>query len=85
VRQGKAYGVGVGERFEMTMVDFGRGGCQIVTPTPLARDDMMRVVFSAPGQPEIVRTGRIVRVRKAEGGGWSAGLCFVADEQSKAA
>lgn len=85
VRQGKSYGVGVGERFNVLVVDFGRGGCQIITPTPLARDDVMCVVFSPPGQPEIRRMAKVVRVRKAGDTGWSAGLCFVADHTAKVA
>lgn len=85
IRQGKAYEVRVGEKFDVLVVDFGRGGCQIVTPTPLARDDMMSVVFAVPGQPEIRRTARVVRVRQTTEGGWAAGLCFVSDEAASAA
>ncbi|GJQ29097.1 MAG: hypothetical protein HBSAPP03_09810 [Phycisphaerae bacterium] len=85
IHQGKTYDVGIGERFNVLVVDFGRGGCQIVTPTPLARDDLMTVVFTPPGQPEIRRTARVVRVRKGRDGGWSAGLCFVADHTAKVA
>jgi hypothetical protein len=77
VWQGKDYPVKVGTWTEFQTRDVSRSGWEIVTPWPLAINDVMEFQLPTPGGRKATRMAVVVRVRKTEQNEWSAGLMFV--------
>lgn len=77
VWQGKDYPVKIGTWTEFETRDVSRSGLQIVTPWPLAINDVMEFQLPTPGGRKATRMAVVIRVRKTEQNEWSAGLMFV--------
>ena len=77
VWQGKDYPIKAGTWTEFETRDVSRSGLQIVTPWPLAINDVMEFQLPTPSGRKATRMAVVVRVRKTEQNEWSAGLMFV--------
>lgn len=85
VRQCKRYPVAIGEPFGVQITDISRGGMKIRTPWPLSIGDEIDLHAPLPGGKNLLQRTRVVRVRRANDGGWSAGIMFIAQESQAAA
>jgi HD-GYP domain-containing protein (c-di-GMP phosphodiesterase class II) len=84
LRQIKPYPVALGETFQVTVADISRSGLGLLTPSPMARGDLLHLTLPGKDATPIERLAQVVRVRSRREGNWLIGLCFV-DRQAKAA
>jgi HD-GYP domain-containing protein (c-di-GMP phosphodiesterase class II) len=82
--QGKDYPVAPGVWTEFKTVDVSRGGLQIVTPWPLAINDVLEFRLPGPNGRQTCRMAAVIRIRKTEQGEWRAGLMFVSERPPSA-
>lgn len=78
LRQIKPFpGVGVGQDFNIKVIDVSRGGVCLETSSPMARGDLIELHLPARDGKTVQRYGQVVRVRSRQDGVWINGICFV--------